>query len=452
MTRYIIGLIILIFSTVSNAQREIIDRVVGIVGGEIIQLSEVEEQYALASAQSGGLPPEARCQVMEQLLIQRLLVNQAKLDSLEVTDSEVELQLDARIDRILGLMNGDLKQFEDYYGQSVAQVKEEFREDLRNQILSDRMRSKITTDVGITPSEVKDFFAKVPTDSLPYFSAEVEIGEIVYIPKVNEVQKKIALDLLTELRQRVAENGDDFAELAKKYSDDPGSGRLGGDLGWTTRGKFVPEFEAAAYSLEVGEMSDLVESEFGFHLIELLGRRGSSIHTRHILIKPEITDEDLNLAKAKLDSVRQLIASDSITFSRAVKLFSDKNQQSYNNDGRLQNPATGNTFFEIADLDPDIYFTVDTMDVNTVSAPFEFETPFGEKAYRIVQLQSRTDPHRASLSQDYSKIRQAAVDSKKSDYISEWMEDKVFSTFIFISDMYSVCPNLEVWRLAEDGQ
>jgi len=452
MIRFIIGIIVLTFSTVAIAQRQIIDQVVGAVGGEIIQLSEVEEQYALASAQSGGLPPEARCQVMEQLLIQRLLVNQAKLDSVEVTDGEVELQLDARIERILGLMGGDLKQFEDYYGQSVNQVKEEFREDLRNQILSERMRSKITTDVSITPAEVKDFFAKVPNDSLPYFSSEVEIGEIVHIPKVNEVQHKIASDFLMELRQRIVENGDDFAELAKKYSDDPGSGRLGGDLGWTTRGKFVPEFEAAAYSLEEGDISDIVESEFGFHLIQLLGRRGSSIHTRHILIKPEITDEDLNLAKAKLDSVRQLILSDSITFSKAVKFYSDKNQQSYNNDGRLQNQATGNTFFEIADLEPDVYFTIDTMQVNSISNPFEFETPLGEKAYRIVQLQSRTEPHRANLSQDYSKIRQAAVDSKKSEYINEWMEDKVFATFIYITKMYDVCPNLQVWRTAQDGQ
>lgn len=431
-----------------QAQRKVIDKVVAIVGSEYVQLSEVEEQFSLVSQQRGGLPPEARCQILEQQLSQNLLLNQARLDSVFVADEEVEVQLNARIDRILSYMNGDVKQFEEYYGQSVNEVKDEFRQDLKNQLLTERMRGTIISNVNVTPSEVKDFFDQIPSDSLPYFNSEVEVGEIVMVPEVNEEQRNIAITKLENLRQQIVD-GADFAELAQKNSDDPGSGRIGGDLGWTSRGKFVPEFEAAAYGLEENELSEIVESQFGFHLIQLLERRGNRIHTRHILIRPLITEADLALTRSKLDTVRQLIQTDSITFSQAVKRYSNEDTQSFNNDGRMVNSITGNTFFEVGDLDPDIYFTVDTMKLNDLSAPFEFQSPSGETSYRIVQLQSRTDPHVASLKQDYSKIRQAAIDSKKNEYISKWLENKVEATYIQIDAMYRTCPNLDVWRKDE---
>ncbi len=441
----VLGIIFTFFLTNVFAQREVIDQIVANVGSEFVQLSEVEEQYSLASAQQGGLPPEARCQIVDQLLGQKLLLNQAKLDSILVTDAEVEVQLDARIERILSMMQGDVKQFEDYYGQTVNEVKEEFREDLKNQLLAERMRGQIIQGITVTPSEVKAFFDKIPQDSLPYFNSEVEIGEIVILPKVNDSQRDKAIQQLEDIKQQI-ENGADFGELARKFSDDPGSGRAGGDLGWTTRGKFVPEFEAAAYSLDVGELSDVVESEFGFHLIQLQSRRGNSINTRHILIKPDITENDLVLAQQKLDSIRQLILSDSISFSRAVKRFGNEDEQSYNNDGRMVNPLTGNTFFEIGDLDPDIYFTIDTMKVGEISHSFEFRTPMGETAYRIIELQARTKPHKASLDQDYSKIRTAAIESKKNEYITKWISDRVDATFIQVNDLYGECPTLNRWR------
>lgn len=430
---------------VQAQERRIIDKVVGVVGSEYVQLSEVEQQFSLSSAQSGGLPPEARCQIMSQLLSQKLLLNQARLDSVEVSSEEVEVQLNARIDRILGYMGGNIQQFEDYYGQTVNEVKDEFRQDLRNQIITDRMRSTIIQGVNVTPSEVTAFFDKIPTDSLPYFNSEVEIGEIVIVPEVNEAQKTLARTKLESIRERVLA-GEDFAVLAKEESDDPGSGRAGGDLGWTGRGKFVPEFEAAAYGLELEELSEIVESQFGFHLIQLMGRRGNTIRTRHILVRPEITEADLELARSKLDTVRQLILSDSISFSIAVKRYGNEDVQSYNNDGRMVNPATGNTFFEVGDLDPDIYFTIDTMEVGAISAPFEFANPTGEVAYRIVQLQARTTPHVASLKRDYSKIKQAAIESKKNEYINDWLEEKIEATYIRVDDMYEGCPSLSVWR------
>jgi len=446
----IINIIFLsLFFTISlQAQRKVIDKVVAIIGSEYVQLSEVEEQFSLVSQQRGGLPPEARCQILEQQLSQNLLLNQARLDSVEVADEEVEVQLNARIDRILGYMQGDVQQFEEYYGQTVNEVKDEFRQDLKNQLLTERMRGRIISDVNVTPSEVKDFFDQIPNDSLPYFNSEVEIGEIVMIPEVNKEQRNIAINKLEEIRQQIVD-GADFAELAQKFSDDPGSGRIGGDLGWTSRGKFVPEFEAAAYSLEENELSEIVESQFGFHLIQLLERRGNRIHTRHVLIRPVITEADLELTRAKLDTVRQLIVSDSLTFSKAVKRYSDEDAQSFNNDGRMVNSITGNTFFEVGDLDPDIYFTIDTMAIKGISAPFEFQSPSGEASFRIVQLQSRTDPHVASLKQDYSKIRQAAIDSKKNEYISKWLEERVEATYISVDPMFNTCPNLDIWRKEE---
>jgi peptidyl-prolyl cis-trans isomerase SurA len=448
MTRLIATLAILTFATSLFAQRQIIDKVIAVVGSEYVQLSDLEEQFSLTSAQNGGIPAEARCQILEQMLSQKLLVNQARLDSIEISDEEVEVQLNARIDRILSYMGGDIKQFEDYYGQTINEVKDEFRQDLSNQIVSERMRSTIIQGVNVTPAEVKDFFELIPKDSLPYFNSEVEIGEIVIVPEVNEEQRRIAREELETIKARI-EAGEDFAELAKELSDDPGSGRAGGDLGWTGRGKFVPEFEAAAYGLEVDELSEIVESQFGFHLIQLMERRGNTIRTRHVLIRPEITEADLELAQTQLDTIRDLLVSDSLSFSIAVKRYANEDQQSFNNDGRMVNPASGNTFFEVGDLDPDIYFTIDTMSVGDISAPFEFLLPTGERAYRIVQLQDRTDPHVASLKQDYSKIKQAAIQSKKNEYITEWLLEKVDATYVRIDDMFEGCPNLSIWRKEE---
>ena len=437
----------LLLSISAFAQKEIIDKVISIVGAEFVLLSEVEEQFAAMSAERGNLPENFRCAILDNILAQKLLLNQAKLDSVEVADEEVEAQLEARLDRILNLMNGDVEQFEAYYGQTPAEVRETMRPDLKDQILTNKMRAQIMNDITVTPSEVKTFFARVPADSLPYFNSEVEVGEIVHYPVVNEEQKKLANDLLTNIRSQILEEGIDFAEMAKKYSMD-GSSRLGGDLGLQKRGTFVPEFEAAAYNLEPGDVSEIVETQFGFHLIQLMERRGNTIRARHILIKPEITPSDLVLAEAKMDSVRNLIMIDSISFSRAVKKFSNEDEQSYNNDGRIVNPKSGNTIFEIGDLEPDIYFAIDTLSIDGISKPIEFRSPSGETGYRIVILQSRTEPHKANLLQDYSKIQKATIEEKKALFINNWVEEKIESTFITIDNVYG-CPDLSKWTKQE---
>ncbi|MEL6865063.1 MAG: peptidylprolyl isomerase [Bacteroidota bacterium] len=427
--------------------RAVIDQIIGKVGNELVLLSDVEQQYELIKdQQQGPLPDDIRCSIMENLMSQNLLLNQAKLDSILVTDEEVELQLDARIENILAYMNNDVQQFQDYYGQTVNEVREQFRIDLKNQLLIQRMRQDIITGITITPAEVKTFFNSIPVDSLPYFNSEVEVGEIVYKPQVNEEEREKARQKLVELRKRIVEGGEDFAEIASRYSQDPGSARAGGDLGRQKRGTFVPEFEAAAYNLNEGEISELVETEFGFHVIQLKERRGNLIDTRHILIKPEITKDDLVLAQETLDSIRQLVVNDSISFSLAVKRFSDENQQSFNNDGNMINPKTGNTFFEIGDLDPDVYFTIDTMQVDEVSNPFGFYAPTGETYFRVVILKSRTVPHKASLELDYSKIKEAALESKRSEFISSWVAEKVNSTYSWLATSFDGCPILDEWN------
>jgi peptidyl-prolyl cis-trans isomerase SurA len=421
----------------------VLDKVVATVGSEIVLLSEVQEQVAYARQQEASLPPEFPCIALQNIIVQKLLVNQAKLDSVEVKDEEVETQLAARIDRLRAYFNQDDKAIEEYYGQSIEQIKDQTRNDMRSQLLAERMQTQITGKATITPIEVQQFFNNIPKDSLPYFNAEVEIREIVYKPQVNPAERARARERIDELRKRL-DAGENFADLAKKYSDDPGSGQNGGDLGWQKRGTFVPEFEATVYKLEKGQMSPVIETEFGFHIIQLTERRGNLVQARHILIKPEITDADLDAAKARLDSVRQQIKDGKMTFSEAVKRFGDKNTQSYNNDGRVANPRSGNSFFEVADMDTDIFFAIDGLQAGDITAPIPFRGPDGTRYFRLVQLDSRSKPHKADLSLDYNKIQQAALQQKKSEYTEKWVLEKLRTTYLSVREEFNECANIKL--------
>jgi peptidyl-prolyl cis-trans isomerase SurA len=434
------------YFSASSQENLVIDRLVANVGDEVVLLSDIEEQYAFDSERTGGLPPTARCFILERILVQKLLINQAKLDSVIVPQESVESQLDSRIEYILGQMGNDVRQFEDYYGKSIAQVRNEFREDLRQQMTAEQMQQKAIENTKITPSEVRTFFNNILPDSLPYFSSEVELGEIVLKPEVNPEEKQKAMAKLTSIKERIQSGKDDFASMAKLYSDDLGSASAGGDLRLQRRGTFVPAFEAAAYNLEVGEMSDIVESEFGLHLIELMDRRGNLIHTRHILIKPEITEEDLIKTENKLDSIRTIFLTDSFSFEALVKRFSHEKVQSYTNGGRMLNPKTGNTFFETGELETDIFFAIDTLQAGEISRPFMYSDQGGDKYFRIVLVQSRTDPHKANLSQDYTKIKQAAIEQRKSEFLNKWLINKIKTTYVKIDPQYtSKCEVLLKW-------
>jgi peptidyl-prolyl cis-trans isomerase SurA len=419
-----------------------IDEVVATVGQEVIFLSEMEEQYNFLKEKQPNAPASMRCEVLQNLIIQRLLVNQARLDSVEVGEDDIENQLGARVERLLTYFNQDQTALEEYYGMTVDRIKENMRTDMESQLLAERMQAKILADVGITPAEVKAFFKNIPKDSLPYFNSEVEVRELVMKPKVNAVEKAKAREKAEDLKKRIMA-GEDFAELAKKYSDDPGSGREGGNLGWMKRGTFVAEFEATLYNLEKEQISDVIETEFGFHIIQLQGRRGNIVQSRHILIKPEITPADLLLTQAMLDSIAGLMKIDSLPFTDAVKKFGNKEAQSFANDGRMTNPQSGNTFFELADLDYEVYSAVEGLQINEVSKPIESRDPSGQKYYRLVSLGSRSKPHKADIKTDYNRIQTAALEQKKAGYTESWMVERLKNTYLDVSPRFVGCPSVQ---------
>ncbi len=428
-----------------QAQSQLIDKVVARIGSETILMSEIEDEFNYYKANSKEeIDPSQKCGILKNLIVQKLIVYQAKLDSVEVKDEDVESQLDLRFENILQKMNGDENFFKEYYGAGIQEMKDRFRDDQKQKMLSDRMQSKIIESVKITPAEVTTFFNSFPTDSLPYLSSEVEISEIVFAPVVNEVEKQKALAKITDIQTQL-ENGADFGDLAKRYSVDVESAKRGGDLGFAKRGVYVQEFEAAAFTLEPGKRSDIVETEFGFHILELIERKGNTIHLKHILISPLITDEDRDLAKNKLDSIRTLIVSDSITFEDAVKMHSDKNLPSYSNAGKMKNPNTGNNYFETKDLDPDTYFAIDKLNVNEISKVLDTKNYKGEKMFRLLKLQSKTKPHQANLKQDYDEIVQYAKESKKAQYFESWIDEKLKSTKIKVDLIYAECDELVKW-------
>ena len=437
---------------VQSQDEEIIDQVIGQVGSEIILLSDVENSIKQFKAQQqGNLPPNAECFVLENLLAQKLLVNQANLDSIIVSDVEVEAQVELRIDRILGMMGNDRDYFISYYNKTPEEMREEMFDGVKDMMLEERMRESVISNINITPTEVKQFFNSIPTDSLPYYDSEVEVSEIVINPVPNDSSKAWAKKRLEEIVARI-EAGESFEELAGQYSDDPGSARQGGNLGWAKSGQYEPEFEAAAFKLEPNEISPVIESPFGYHVIQLLERRGDRRRLRHILKKPNIEPKDHDMVIQNLDSIRKQIAIDTLSFEQAVVRFSDENTQSFNNGGRIINPKSGDTYFPVGDLDPDIYFAIDTLEVGDITRPLEFLTPRGETSYRIVKLVSKSAPHQASLSKDYAKIQEIAKNSKTNEFLFNWLEKKVNETYITLDQsIYPACENVKRW-VKEDSK
>jgi peptidyl-prolyl cis-trans isomerase SurA len=447
--RIIIATIVFIFcgfGIQAQMQGKIIDKIVAKVGGEYILLSDIEKQYSYMKQSQPDMDETYKCDVLESIIAQKIMVHQSKLDSIEISDEEVEAQLEFRIESILGQMGNDESFFEEYYGQSVEEVKEWMREEMKDQILTERMQAQIINEVKIRPEEVVNFFESIPKDSLPLLNAEVELAEIVMKPEASQKSKDISYEKLLEIRSLIVKDSVTFEEMAKKYSDDVGSGSRGGELGWQKRGTFVTEFDAVAYTLENGEISELVESEFGYHLIQLNERRGNLINARHILITPEVTEEDIEKTKSFLDSLRILVESDSINFQDAVKQYSNKKTESYTNNGRMTNPQSGSTFYSTNDLPPEIYFGIEELEQGDVSAPLEFQDRAGENLFRIVQLQSKTKPHIANLSEDYSRLQKFAVESKKNDYFNDWIVSKLNSTYMVVDKKYHTCKNISKWN------
>ena len=430
-----------------QSQDTIVDGIVAVVGGNVVLKSDIESQYLQLRAQGviKGSPAKVKCQILDKLLYMKLLLHQGQVDSIKVTDAQVEGEMDRRM-RYFISQAGSPEKLEDYYGKSLLEIKNELKEIIREQMLTEQEEAKITKDITITPSEVKAFYKKIDKDSIPLINAEFEIGVIIKQPLIGLEEKQIVINKLKGFKDRIAK-GDEFATLAVLYSEDPGSAKQGGELGMFKRGDMRPEFEAASFKLKTaGEVSDIVETEDGFHIIQLIERRGEYINVRHILLQPQVSIANLNKAKVTLDSVALLITTKKLKFEDAVIRYSD--DPSKNNGGLLVNNASGTTRFEasqLSQLDPKVFFIVDKLKIGEISAPVLMKTERGKQEYRIYYLKDRTNPHRANIENDYARIQQMALDKKKDKVINNWVIQKMPGTYIRISDQYVNCEFTRKW-------
>jgi len=443
-TLIFLSLFFLVGIPVSYSQDKIIDKVVAVVGGKMILKSDVENQYVQAVMQGYKKGDSTyKCSLLEEMMFQKLLLTQAEIDSVVVTESQIETDLERRIKYFSKQMGGD-DQLEKYYNKSIVEIKADFRDVIKDQLLQQNVESKITDGIKVTPSEVKSFFNNLPKDSIPTVSSVIEVGEIVKMPKVNEEAKGIAKEKLNAIRERIVK-GENFSTLAVLYSEDPGTSSKGGELGFTSRGDLDPDYEAAAYKLKPGEISPVFLSKYGYHIVQMIERRGELINTRHILIKTKVATEDLLKAKLSLDTIYSKIKSvnDSLTFEKAALRYS--NDPSRTNGGLLVNTETGTSKFEPDQLDASIFFVIDKMKVGEISQPVPMTTEDGKQAYRILYLKSRTDPHRANMKDDYDYIQSAALKQKQNKTIAEWIRKKAAATYIRISDEYKYCKFTYQW-------
>jgi peptidyl-prolyl cis-trans isomerase SurA len=358
--------------------------------------------------------------------------------------------MDRRVKYFMSMF-GSREKMEEYYGKSVIEMKEDFTEDIKNQLLSDKMKGKIFSGLKVSPQEVKDFFAKIPKDSIPYFNSELQLGQVVMFPKVTEEEKETARKKLEKIKKDI-QGGADFSLQAILYSEDPGSASDGGNLGIIERGELVPEFEAVAYKLDEHKMSDIVETPFGFHLIMVDEKRGNKLKLRHILIKAKTSYTDLVNVKNKIDSVQHELSVDSMTFREAVVQYTD-DEASKVNGGLITNPKTQSPYFEKADVDGTLIFTLDRMKVGTYSEvlPYSFTDKTGEKkdGYRIIYLKSESKPHKASLETDYTKIQSAAKQKKQQDEMQKWIGLNKSHVYIKIDDAFKNCNLMKKWLGAD---
>lgn len=447
----------LIFSALSilpysilHAQTTKLDQVLAVVGDNIILQSEVEAQYLQMNNQNPDQPadPSMKCVIFDNLLLDKLFLSQAQLDSVTTTPEEVESELDRRIKYFISVF-GSKEKLEEYYGKSILELKDDFKDDIEKQLISDKMRGKAFSGLKVTPAEVKEFFDAIPKDSVPYFNSELELGELVMFPKVSEDAKEAARKKLETIRKEIIQ-GADFSVKAIQYSEDPGSYLDGGNLGTIERGELVPEFEAVAYKLKEGEISEIVETPFGFHLIIVDEKRGDKLKVRHILVKPKITRSDLSMIKDRMDSILHQLRVDSISWREAVNQYSD-DDQSKSIGGMMTNTKTGNTFFEKADIDGTLIFTIDRMKVGEYSDVLSYvkqdRTGEQKQGYRIVWLKSETQPHKASLEQDYSKIQAAAKSQKQQKALEQWLRMHKSKNYIRIDESMRQCPQIEKWLI-----
>ncbi len=435
----IIFLVLITLATLTKAQ--VVDRIIAKVDNYIVLQSELDIAYEQFKANMEGLPSgDVQCKVFETLIINKLMLAKAEIDSVVVDRSAVDEQLERRMQYFIAQVGGADK-LEGYYGKTVDELKADLRKQVKEQMITQKMQDNITNKIKVTPGDVKKFYSGIPLDSLPYFSTEVEVGQIVKKAFVSQSQKAIVRKKLSEISERIR-NGEDFGELARLYSEDPGSGKLGGEIGFMKKGDLVPPYEAAALRLKPGELSGIVESEFGFHLIQMLGRKGNEYNTRHILIKASSSKKDISSSAYYLDSIRSQILNGKLNFEKAAKDLSDDKATSPNG-GMFQDHNTGDTRITLENIDPALFFVIDTMKVGSITNPVIYQMEDGTEAVRIVYYKSRTAPHQANLHDDYQKILTATQEEKKNNAINKWFDKTKGEVYINIHDDYKHCQILQ---------
>jgi peptidyl-prolyl cis-trans isomerase SurA len=437
------GLICLFLNV--QAQKKNIDKVVAVLGSNIVLASELDQQYVMYLNQGNPSDEKIKCYILQQMLVQKLLKQQAEIDSVMVDDGEVDNEVERRMRYQIQRAGGQDK-LEAFLNRSVLQYKDEIRPDIRDQLIANKMQGKITEAVNVTPLEVKKYFDSYSKDSLPDINTEYEIGQIVLHPKLTKAEKQRFYDKLDAIRLRV-KSGEDFGFLAKTYSEDPGSAPDGGDLGFFDRTAMAKEFTAWAFKLKAGDVSPVFETEFGYHILQVIERRGEQVHARHILVRPVTTPQSLDRVKLHADSIYRSLNVDKLPFSTAASLYSDDKESKYNGGMMMysDNVSARTTFIPADKIDPKDFLVLDTMKVGSVSKPTMYVGQDGKEGYKILFLKSKIPPHKGNLDQDYAKFKAKALEQKMDKVLSEWFEKRRENTYIKVDDQFKTCDDLKIW-------
>lgn len=438
--------IFLVFNVSVWAQQHIvIDKIVAQVGDQIILKSDLETQKMEAAQSGQQVDKQTDCSILEGLMFQKLLVNQAQIDSLVVTDTQVDGEMENRI-RVIENQIGGREKMEAFYGKTITQIKDEFRHIIRDQLLAQQMEQTITDPVTVTPKEVEAFFKQIPKDSIPLISSKLSFQQIVVFPEVTDRDKQDARDKLSAIRKDII-GGKSFETQARIHSQDPGSAQSGGKIE-ASRGMMVPAFEANVFALEENAISPVFETEYGYHILQLLKRKGDDYICRHILIIPEFNRESLAKSSEAMEECYKALKQNTITWDNAVLKYSN-DENTKQNKGIITNPITGEQSYSMEDLnqvDQQIYLLTDAMSVGDVSQPsFYFDFSSRKQGIRIVRLMGRTEPHYANLNDDYSLIQRAAENKKKQDTINNWINSKITNAYIRIEKDMTSCTFQNKW-------
>lgn len=437
LTLTLVAVMFSITGSYAQAKKQVVDKIIAKVDNYIALKSELDLAYLDMSQQQDGRTNNVdRCEVLRQVLQNKMMLAKAEIDSITVSDAQVSAELDNRL-RYMVSQLGSEEEIEAYYNKPLSQFKAELRDKMREQLLVREVTQHITKDVEVTPSEVKRFFAQIPADQIPFFSTEVTVGHIVKMPEVSKEQKDAVRNRLNEIREQIINGEVSFAEMARKHSEDPGSAANGGELGFWKRGELAPEYEATSLKMRPGDISRPVETQFGFHIIQLIERRGNTFNTRHILMRPNSSELDIAAAEQYLDSLRNEILEENISFSKAAKEYSG--DQLTATSGGYFLDADGSTRIPVNELDPSVFFVIDTMQTGTITKPLAYRTQDGNDAVRIIYYQSKIKPHRANLRDDYQKIQAAAINEKRSKVVAKWFEEAVNDVYIDIDKEFDYC-------------